>query len=71
MFPSLWAWTASVAVLLGYVTGLNMQDYQMHPYAQPLWARWLEFGLIAAALGCDLVRRRRAGFAGPDAGPRA
>ncbi len=58
IYPSVWAWTASGAVLLGYVTGLNLQDYQMHPYAQPLWARWLEFGLIAAGLGCDQFRRR-------------
>ena len=56
--PSVWAWTASVAILLGYVTGLNLHDYEMHPYAQPPWARWLEFGLIAVGLGCDLVRRR-------------
>ena len=39
--PGIWAWTASVAVLLSYVTGLNLQDYEMHPYAQPLWARGL------------------------------
>ena len=58
VYPSVWAWTASGAVLLGYVTGLNLHDYQMQPYAQPLWARWLEFGLIAAGLGCDLARRR-------------
>ena len=58
VFPSCWAWAASAAVLLGYVTGLNMQDYEMHPYAQPPWARWLEFGLIAAGLGCDGLRRR-------------
>ena len=61
VYPSVWAWTASGAVLLSYVTGLNMHDYEMHPYAQPLWARWLEFGLIAAGLGCDLFRRRWAG----------
>ena len=70
IFPSAWAWTASVAVLLSYVTGLNLQDYRMHPYAQPLWARWLEFGLIAAALGCDLARRRWAGFGGGTGGAR-
>ena len=58
IYPSVWAWTASGAVLLSYVTGLNLHDYEMHPYAQPLWARWLEFGLIAAGLGCDSVRRR-------------
>ena len=37
----------------------------MHPYAQPLWVRWLQFGLILAGLGCDLARRRRWGFGGP------
>ena len=62
--PGIWAWTASVAVLLSYVTGLNLQDYEMHPYAQPLWARGLEFGLILGGFGCDLVRRRRAGHGG-------
>ncbi len=62
--PSVWAWTASGAVLLSYVTGLNLQDYEMDPYAQPLWVRWLEFGLIAAGLGCDLVRRRGRGLGG-------
>ena len=58
VFPSIWAWTASLAVLLGYVTGLNLQDYGMHPYGQPPWARGLEFGLILCGLGCDLIRRR-------------
>ena len=59
VYPSIWAWTASVAVLLGYVTGLNLQDYQMHPFAQPPWARALEFGLILAALAADFARWRR------------
>ena len=66
VFPSVWSWTASVAVLLSYVTGLNLQDYEMHPYAQPLWARWLQCGLVLAGLGCDLARRcgRVGSFAG-------
>ena len=59
IFPSAWAWTASAAVLLSYVTFLNLQDYAMDPYAQPVWVRWLEFGLILAAVGYDLVRRRK------------
>jgi hypothetical protein len=62
IFPSVWAWTASGAVLLAYVTGLHLGDYDMHPYAQPSWARGLEFGLIAAGLGCDLVGRRWSEF---------
>ena len=59
VFPSIWAWTASAAILLSYITGLNIHDYAMDPYAQPAWARWLEFGLILAGLGCDAVRRHR------------
>ena len=59
VFPSAWAWTASLAVFLSYATGLNLQDYAMDPYAQPIWIRWLEFGLILSALGYDLVRRKR------------
>ena len=59
--PSVWAWTASAAILLSYVTGLNMQDYAMDPYAQPGWARWLEFSVILAGVGCDVLRRRASG----------
>ena len=65
IFPGVWAWTASLAVLLSYITGLNLQDYEMHPYVQPPWARGLEFGLIVVGLGCDIVRRRWRGRAGP------
>ncbi|MDE2757352.1 MAG: hypothetical protein OXI92_12475 [Acidobacteriota bacterium] len=61
VYPTIWAWTASLAVLLSYVTGLNLQDYAMQPFGQPLWARGLEFGLILCGLGCDLVRRRWTG----------
>ena len=61
--PSRWAWTASLAVLLSYVTGLNLGDQQLHPYEQPFWVRPLEFGLILLALGWDLLRRRPSGAA--------
>ena len=61
VFPSVWAWTASVAILLSYVTGLNMQDYAMDPYAQPGWVRGLEFGVILAGVGCDVLQRRASG----------
>ena len=56
--PSVWAWTASAAVLLSYVTGLNIPDYTLQPYEQPVWARGLEFGLIGLALAVDLGARR-------------
>ncbi len=59
VFPSVWAWTASVAILLSYIIGLNLPDYTLQPYAQPLWVRGLEFGLIGLALAVDLTLRRR------------
>ena len=60
VFPSTWAWTASVAVLAGaYITGLTLDDHAMQLYGQPLWIRLLEFGVILAALAWDVFRRRR------------
>ena len=59
IFPSAWAWTASLAVLLSYVTGLNLNEYAMQPYQQAVWARPLEFAMILLALGYDLFRHRR------------
>ena len=46
-------------VLLGYVTGLNLNDYVLQPYQQPAWARLLEFGSIPLVLFYDLFRRRQ------------
>ena len=65
--PSAWAWTASAAVLLSYVTGLNLNDLQMEPFGHPVWVRPLEYGLILTAMMYD-VRRRR-GVAGHPADP--
>ena len=62
--PSAFAWTASVAVFLAYVTGLNLNDENLQPYQQPVWARPLEFGLILLALAYDLFRRRSTGLGG-------
>ncbi len=62
VFPSVWVWTASAAVLLSYVTGLNLPDYTLQAYEQPLWVRGLEFGLIGLALTVDLASRRRRGM---------
>ncbi len=60
IFPSAWAWTASVAVLLSYVIGIHLDDYTLQAYQQPAWIRFLEFGLILLALAYDLIRRRKA-----------
>ena len=58
VFPSAWAWTASVAVLLSYMTGLNMNDYSLQAYQQPTWVRLVEFGLILLALTWPVFRTR-------------
>ena len=62
VFPSVWAWTASVAVLFSYITGLNLPDYTLQPYEQPIWGRGLEFGLILLALAMDFMLYRRRGM---------
>ena len=65
IFPSAWAWTASIAVLLSYMTGLNMNDYSLQAYQQPTWARLVEFGLILLALAWPLFRPRPQGCRPP------
>ncbi len=64
--PSAWAWTASVAVLLSYLTGLNLNDLQMEPFGHPFWVRPVEYGLILTAMMYDLSRRRGIGGRLPD-----
>ena len=56
---SAWAWTASVAVLLSYITGLHLGDMQLAPHQHPAWVRPVEFGAILLACAWDLQRRRR------------
>ncbi|MCY3620632.1 MAG: hypothetical protein OXH68_02830 [Gammaproteobacteria bacterium] len=58
VFPSCWAWTASLALLLSYVTGSNLGVFDLEPFAHPHGLRPLEFGLIFAAVGVDVWRRR-------------
>ena len=60
IYPSCWAWTASSALLLAYITGINLGNVNLDPFAQPGWVRPLEFGIICAALGIDLWRHKRA-----------
>ena len=59
--PSAWAWTASLAVLLSYATGLNLQDMSMHPFGHPSWVLPAEYGAIALAALLAVIYRRAAG----------
>lgn len=63
VYPSWWAWTASLALFLSYVTGLNLGVFDLEPFAHPSWLRPLEFGLILAAVGVDVWRRWAVGLA--------
>ena len=58
IFPSAWAWTASVAALLAYATGINLGGSDLQAYQQPVWVRPVEFGLILLAFAWDLIRPR-------------
>jgi hypothetical protein len=53
IYPSAWAWTASVTVLLSYITALNLGDFNQLPFEQPIWVRPVEFGLIVIAFWYD------------------
>ena len=57
IYPSFWAWTASLALLLSYVTGLNVGLYDIEPFGHPGWLRPVEYGLVLAAAGVDAWRR--------------
>ena len=57
--PSAWAWTASVSVLLAYLTGNNLDDLRLDPFAHPAWVPPLEYGVILAAAAYDGFRRTR------------
>lgn len=54
--PALTPWVASAAVLLSYISGINLPPGDLAPYAQPAWAVALEFAAIAAAALYDIWR---------------
>ena len=59
IYPSVWAWTASVALLLSYCVGLHIPGSELEAYAIPLWLRIVEFGVIALAAMVDLRCKRK------------
>ena len=57
--PSVTAWTCSLAVVLSYISGINLGSSQLQPYELPLWVWLVEFGVIAMALLADVWRYRK------------
>ena len=61
IYPRWWSWTASIAVLLSYLTGINFHNSVLKlPLLQlPLRVRLLEYGSVAAAGLAEWVIVRR------------
>ena len=57
LYPSVAAWVASLAIMLAYMTSINLGDFESDPFAQPLWVLIVEYGVVCAALLFDLFRR--------------
>ncbi len=57
IYPSRWAWTASITLFLAYASGINLVDSTLELYQQPLWVLWIEFGIVAIAVIADYRQR--------------
>lgn len=53
IFPSRWAWVASVSILFSYITGYTTGNPELDLYQQPVWARLVEYGAVMIALCFD------------------
>lgn len=52
-----WPWWASFALIFSYITGLNLEDYHLQAYQQPIWALSLEYAIVIGALIFDYRNR--------------
>jgi hypothetical protein len=57
IYPSYWAWVASVSVLLSYAVGINLLNSDLDLYQQPAALVILEYALIFIAVIVDLKFR--------------
>jgi len=58
--PSLWAWTASLMLLMSYISGINLGTSDLGSYQIPNWVLGVEFFIIFVALLGDLIIMRKA-----------
>ncbi|MGH1429400.1 MAG: hypothetical protein ACRBEE_15800 [Arenicella sp.] len=60
IYPSVWAWTASVTLLLSYASGINLgfspHYSELQLYQQPLAVVAVQFSLIGIAAAVDMWR---------------
>lgn len=59
IFPSVWAWTASVALMLSYCVGLHIPGSELDAYEMPVVVRIIEFSIIVTAVAFDFYRRKK------------
>lgn len=55
--PSLWAWVASVSILLSYASGINLPHTELEPYEHSKWVLAVEFGIILLAASMQKSQR--------------
>lgn len=53
IYPSRWAWTASIAILLAYASGINLSNSELGAYQQPAIYIALEYSIVFIALCWD------------------
>jgi hypothetical protein len=58
IYPSLWAWFCSAALMLSYATGINLPGWGLDSYQQPDWIVILEYSSIALVLLTNLKSSR-------------
>ncbi|MBO9491597.1 hypothetical protein J7384_14615 [Endozoicomonas sp. G2_1] len=46
IWPSIWAWLTSLALLLSYIIGLHLESLTLGAYQHPNWGVVAEFGLV-------------------------
>ena len=57
IYPSVWAWLASLTLVFSYATGLQLSSADLEVYEHPPWALMVEFVPIALAIVITLIRK--------------
>lgn len=61
LYPSIWSWTFSAAVLLSYATGINLDSGRYQPFELPLWVYIIEYGAVLTAIVVEYWCKKRGG----------